>query len=133
MTNKIPEFNQAPLDISESVGKLEMAHLAYKDRLAFMYVSGQRKEDAEKDPRAGDPNPPLAQEEKFDVITIDNEQVLRQKLDNMEECIAGDRHVLLKKDLKVQSVYRLAKNDDHLLPANTMLGAFGGGSDSYSI
>ena len=49
-----------------------------------MHVSGQKGEDAEKDPRAGDPNPPLAQEGQVDFVTIENEQVLRQKLENSE-------------------------------------------------
>ena len=127
MTSKIQEFNQAPLDISEKVRKLELEHEDYKDLLAFMHASSQNKEDPEKDPRAGDPNPPLAQDRQFDFVTIENEQVLRQKLENSEECIAGDRHVLLIKDVKERSVYMLVKNDDHLLPANTVLGAFGGG------
>ena len=42
--------------------------------------------------------------------------------------MSTDNHDLLIKDKKEQSVYLLAKNDDHLLPANTMLGAFGGGT-----
>ena len=128
MTNKIQEFNQAPLDISDKVRKLEIEHQDYKDLLAFMHVSGQKEEDTEKDPRARDPNPPLAQEAQFDFVTSENEQVLKQKLENSEECMAGDRHVLLIKDLKERSVYLLAKNDNHLLTANTMLGAFGGGA-----
>ena len=109
------------MDIPERVRKLELEHLDYKDLLAHMHVPGQKGDDSERDPRAADPNPPLAQEENFDFITIDNEQVLRQKLDDMEECIATYRHALLIKDKKEQSVYFLAKNNDHILPANTML------------
>ena len=84
MTSQIQAFNQAPLDISERVRKLEMEHQNHKDLLAFMHVSGQEEEDVENDPRAGDPNPPLAQEGQADFVTFENEQVLRQKLENSE-------------------------------------------------
>ena len=67
-----------------------MEHQDYKDLLAFMHVSGQKEEDPEKDPRAGDPNPPLAQEGQLEFVTIENEQVLRQKLENSEECMSGN-------------------------------------------
>ena len=85
-------------------------------------------EGAEKGPRAGYPSPPLAQEGYLDFVTIENEQVLRQKLENSEECIAGDRHALLIKGMTERSVYLLAKNDDHIVPANTMCGAFAWGA-----
>ena len=70
----------------------------------------------------------MAQDGQLYFVTIEHEQVLRQKLENSEECFAaGDRHILLIKDVKERAVYRLAKSSDHLLTADTMLGAFGGG------
>ena len=52
MPSKIQEFNQAPLEVSEKVRKLEMEHGDYKDLLAFMHVSGQKEADVEHDLRA---------------------------------------------------------------------------------
>ena len=52
--------------------------------------------------KAGNSNPPQAQEGMHDFVTTGNEQVPRQKMENMEECIAIDRHFPASRDSNCQ-------------------------------
>jgi len=123
---KLAEFQTAPLSTVEEVKQLEKDHLKYEELLAFM-ATGSAPVDDPIDPRDVE-SEEAAATASSDLITFESEAALRAHApDLVEIATMSDKHVLLLKDQARREVYLLSQKDDHILPALTLLGGFGGG------
>ena len=127
---KLAEYQNAPLHISENVKTLETKHLEYEGLLQHM-ACGEPAPAAEADPRPNvdQPEPsPLADGPPADLITFESEEALKVHAKKTEEVTAmNDKHVTMIKDMVNKVIYFVARQDNHIMPANTVVGGFGGG------
>lgn len=122
---KVAEFQHAPLSISEEVRHLEQNHSKnFEDLLSYM-ASGTSAAAPADDPRD---TPTPKEEAKNDFPTFESLAALQGHAPGLIEIQAmGDKHVTLLKDDTRREVWLIAKNDDHIVAKNTLIGGYGGG------
>lgn len=131
--HKVAEFQGAPLDISRDLDALQAAHTeSYEDMLAHMAMAeiterAEVEEKAHDDPRTPGTEQPSGP--TTDLVTFESVEALKRDVQIKYEVPAmQDKHVTILVDEGFKQVFLLAKSDNHIVKAGTLLGAYGGGS-----
>ena len=85
----------------------------------------------EHDPRVKGAEELPDEEHGSDYVTMESLAALEAHAPGLiEHQSLGDKHITMYKDVRLQELWLLAKNDDHIVPKTAVLGGFGAGQMS---
>ena len=123
---KLAAFQHAPLSVSEEVRSIEREHSKYEDVLAFL-ATAITPNPSEEDPRVEQKHEPESASTEY--AKFESIDALQAHAPNLVEHVAmGDKSITMLRDDSRHEVWFLSKNDHHIIPKYTIMGAYGSGS-----